>query len=328
MIHRYLLAIAVLLCACEPSGSRLPETQPGAQPPSRQSRVNVPQANLSEADRQELDYLIGSRLHESYRAYAPGFAQVMGAEVRAPLQPGTDFPLGVDLERGVAYRIVSACDNECDDLDLELIDSRTGGVVADAMGEDRAHNPIIDFTPASDGRHIIRVMLQRCSVGPCYAGAMLVAFDTRPPSVEGVVLPAAAPRGPEGDFADELQLRPIFDYLKERYARDFNITLDTASRLRAGEDIRTEIHVDASEPQVFIGACDRCSNLDLEVIDKSTGAVVVSDTAANNHPVRFYMPAADGEYIVRAIMRDCPDACAAGTRVMWGDVVLARQTAP
>lgn len=326
MIRRNLLALALLaLCACDAGvGPPLPETQPGAQAPSRQTRVNAPQANLSADDYQDLNYLVGSRVHEAYRVWAPGFAEIAGGAggvVEAPVQPGTDYRSTIDLSGGVAYRIVTACDNECDDLDLELIDVRTGGVVADDMGRDGGHRPIVDYTPARDGAHIVRLLLQACSVAPCYVGAKVVAFDMRPPSFENVALPAAVPPGPE---TDEQRLGPILDYLQERYAQSFNLQLNSAARIRAGEEVRTELRADAQEPLAILGACDGCSNLELSVIDRASGAVVASETAVNNHPVVYYLPTADAALSVRLLMHDCADACTAGVRIRTGDVVLTR----
>ncbi len=323
MIGPKLFALALLaLCACGVGdGPPLPKTQPGAQAPSRQTRVNAPQANLSADDHQELNYMVGSRVHEAYRVWAPGFAEIAGGAVEAPVQPGTDYWFTIDLSGGVAYRIVSACDNECDDLDLELIDVRTGGVVADDMGRDRGHGPIVDYTPANDGAHIVRLLLQACSVAPCHVGAKVVAFDMRPPSFENVVLPAAVPPGPE---TDAQRLGPILDYLQERYAQSFNLRLDSAARIRAGEEVRTELRADAHEPLAILGACDGCSNLELSVIDTASGAVVASETAVNNHPVVYYLPTADGPLSVRLLMHDCADVCTAGVRIRTGDVVLER----
>jgi hypothetical protein len=192
------------------------------------------------------------------------------------------------------------------------------------MGRDGAHRPIVDYTPPNDGAYIVRLLLQNCSVAPCYVGATVAAFDMRPPSFENIALPAAAPRGPEGDYADEQQLRPIFEYLQERYAQSFNLYLDSAARVRAGEEVRTELRAEAGEPLAILGACDGCSTLELSVIDTASGAIVAREEAVNNHPVVYYLPAADAALSVRLVMQDCSDACAAGVRIRTGDVVLER----
>ncbi|MGQ0531999.1 MAG: hypothetical protein ACT4OF_04805 [Caulobacteraceae bacterium] len=327
MMRQAALAAMLTFAACnQGSGPPLPELQPGAQAPSRQTPVSAPQADLSEDEREQLNMLVGGRLHEGYRVWAPGFTQVDAGEAIAPLQPGTDHRLNVNLVRGVSYRIVSACDNECDDLDLELIDVSTGGVVADDLRTDTAHRPILDYTPSNDGRYIVRILLQGCSVGPCYVGALLLSFDPRPPAVENIALPSSAARDmPSGGaFVEELTLDPIFDYLRERYDRGFNNYVDLASSVRAGEDFRADVYADGREPYAFIGACDGCGNLDLELSDKATGVVIASDALSNNYPVVYHLTAADTVYVVR-LTHDCADACLIGVRALWGDTTLERQ---
>jgi hypothetical protein len=327
MTRRVVLAAALLLIACNQGGSGppLPEVQPGARAPSQQTRVDAPQASLSENDRQELALLVGRRLHESYQVWAPGFARVDAGETIAALQPGTDHRHNVNLAAGVSYRVVSACDNECEDLDLELIDVSTGGVVLDDMRPDTAHQPILDYTPSRDGQFIIRALLQGCSVGPCYVGALLLSFDPRPPVVENINLPPAAHDVPTTSaFQDELTLDPIFDYLRERYDRGFNNYVDLASRVSVGEEFRADIHADGNEPYAFLGACDGCGDLDLVLSDKATGALIAGDALPHNYAVIYHLPAADTVYVV-GLTHDCTEACVVGVRALWGDTTLERQ---
>ena len=70
------------------------------------------------------------------------------------------------------YRIVGACDDDCSNLDLELIDVSTGGVVASDMLQDDF--PVVDFTPQANGRYIVRLLMQTCTVAPCFAGARVL----------------------------------------------------------------------------------------------------------------------------------------------------------
>jgi hypothetical protein len=84
------------------------------------------------------------------------------------MQPGTDHRQNVTLTGGTAYRFVGACDGDCTNFDIELIDMRTGGVVASDMLPDDF--PIVNYTPPANGQYIVRSLMQACSVAPCFAG--------------------------------------------------------------------------------------------------------------------------------------------------------------
>ena len=87
------------------------------------------------------------------------------------LQPGTDHRYRVDLSGGGHYTIVGSCDNECTNLDMELIDDN-GSVVANDMAED--NYPVVTFAPPANGRYTVRILMQACTAAPCYAGARIL----------------------------------------------------------------------------------------------------------------------------------------------------------
>jgi hypothetical protein len=79
----------------------------------------------------------------------------------------TTVGLEVDLDLGVEYWIVGACDLDCSDLDLTLNDLQGNELFADLLDD---ATPILTFTAPASGEHILRVSMVECSVEPCSFG--------------------------------------------------------------------------------------------------------------------------------------------------------------
>jgi predicted small lipoprotein YifL len=175
MLRSLIAAAAVLaLAACnQGSGPDLPKTQEGAQAPSQQTASTAQQATITDEVRQQLIQNIGDQLSQFQSQAAPNAPRAEGlVDEIIPLQPGTDHRWQVNLTGGTAYTILGACDGDCTNVDIELIDVRTGGVVAsDVLPDDY---PLVTYTPAANGQHIVRIMMQTCTVAPCYAGARVL----------------------------------------------------------------------------------------------------------------------------------------------------------
>jgi hypothetical protein len=134
------------------------------------------QANLTAEQRTQLEQLVANYLNHtqsqigSTHSPAPGFSDHV-----AGMQPGTDDRWVVDLVGGTTYGIIGACDNECSNMDIELIDMNTGGVVAsDVLPDDF---PVVQYAPSGNGRYMVRMIMQTCTVAPCYAGARVLAVN-------------------------------------------------------------------------------------------------------------------------------------------------------
>lgn len=167
-------ALALAACGQQGTGPQLPQTQAGAQAPSTQTAQSSQQANLSNEQRQQLLQLVGSYLTDVQNAQGGGMTPATGfVDEVAGMQPGTDHRWQINLAGGANYRIIGACDNECSNLDIELIDVRTGGVVASDMLPD--DYPVVNYTPSADGAYIVRMLMQTCTVAPCYAGARVLS---------------------------------------------------------------------------------------------------------------------------------------------------------
>ncbi|MBI1188181.1 MAG: hypothetical protein GC206_12780 [Alphaproteobacteria bacterium] len=74
------------------------------------------------------------------------------------------------LASGRTYRFQAACDQDCNDVDIEIL-SADGAQVA--LNEDFDNNPFVEFTPEADGPFTVRVYLPQataCTIEPCYIG--------------------------------------------------------------------------------------------------------------------------------------------------------------
>src|SRR5262245_60987154 len=84
----------------------------------------APQANISAADHAQLEALMRSYLDAGAQANAQGFSPAAGVNDEiAALQPDADHRYNVNLAAGTSYRIIGVCDNECSNVDMELLDS-------------------------------------------------------------------------------------------------------------------------------------------------------------------------------------------------------------
>lgn len=143
----------------------------GGQPAAAQE---VPQATITDDDRRELNELVVFYLDRVEQHMGLGMPRAAGLNDEiVDLQPNADHRWEISLDRGVAYRIVGACDNECSNMDMELIDARTGAVVlSDTLPDDY---PTLSYTPAANGRYVVRIIMRACSIAPCFAGARVLA---------------------------------------------------------------------------------------------------------------------------------------------------------
>ena len=101
---------------------------------------------------------------EGYRADNRAFHTDM---IVGTLQDDASVALEVDLEFGVEYMIVGACDNDCTDLDLSLVDLQGNVLFEDALDDDV---PILRFTAPGGGTHFLLIDMYACSVEPCSFG--------------------------------------------------------------------------------------------------------------------------------------------------------------
>jgi hypothetical protein len=168
-------ALAMTLAACGQGadGPPLPPVKAGATPPSTQSAASpTEQVTVSDEVRQQLITQMGEQLGQLQSANAPNYSPV-GADTIVPMQPGRDHRFIVSLNGGTEYGFIGTCDGDCSNVDLELIDMNTGGVVGNDMLPD--NYPIFPFTPPANGQYMVRLLMQACTQAPCFAGVRVVS---------------------------------------------------------------------------------------------------------------------------------------------------------
>ncbi|MEZ5994419.1 MAG: hypothetical protein R3C25_01555 [Hyphomonadaceae bacterium] len=170
------VALALAACGQQGAGPQLPQVQSGAQAPAQMQAPTgtTQQANLTAEQRTQLEALVAKDLNHVQTQFGNGLSPAPGfADHVAGMQPGADDRWMVELVAGTPYMIIGACDNECSNMDIELIDMATGGVVAsDVLPDDF---PVVNFTPPANAQYMVRMLMQTCTVAPCYAGARVLS---------------------------------------------------------------------------------------------------------------------------------------------------------
>jgi hypothetical protein len=174
---------ALALAACnQSSGTTLPPPQAGVQQPSVQTPPATPpeQVRISDTNRREVLGNIADQLNQIGANFASGWAAPQGfSDETAALQPGTAHVWRFDLTANTQYSIIGACDVDCSNVDIELIDSRGGVVASDMLGNDY---PVVNYTPTENGTYYARLLMQACTRAPCYAGMRVLAAPAGAPA--------------------------------------------------------------------------------------------------------------------------------------------------
>ena len=71
------------------------------------------------------------------------------------------------LYGGNDYLIIGACDGDCGDLDITVLDESGDPVARDTETDDV---PVVELNLEEQGRYQIQVKMYACSVEPCYFG--------------------------------------------------------------------------------------------------------------------------------------------------------------
>jgi hypothetical protein len=83
------------------------------------------------------------------------------------LDEGAEEPIRFDLKAGIEYYVMGACDNDCSDLDLILLDANGNEVDSDLLADDA---PIVGVTPGGGATYSATVRMVTCSAEPCRYG--------------------------------------------------------------------------------------------------------------------------------------------------------------
>ncbi|MET0648842.1 MAG: hypothetical protein ABW208_19710, partial [Pyrinomonadaceae bacterium] len=80
---------------------------------------------------------------------------------------GETSSFALSLNGGTEYRLVSACDNDCSDIDIVVYDENGNQVASDTSRDDK---PVVSVTPRWTGQFRIKVTMYKCSNSPCAYG--------------------------------------------------------------------------------------------------------------------------------------------------------------
>ena len=83
------------------------------------------------------------------------------------LDEGETETVTINLDVGVEYQIMGACDNDCTDVDLTLYDGAGNEIDQDLQLDDY---PIVSVTPRRAGSFRVVVSMADCSAEPCRYG--------------------------------------------------------------------------------------------------------------------------------------------------------------
>jgi len=72
--------------------------------------------------------------------------------------------LRLQLRGGAAYAITATCDEDCSDIDLELVDPYGIVISRDSRSDD---TPVVTARPSVDGSSVVRVIMVTCDREPC-----------------------------------------------------------------------------------------------------------------------------------------------------------------
>jgi|688.fasta_scaffold240112_3 hypothetical protein len=169
------MGLGLALVACGDTASAPPPPPMGAPVAQEPPPTPFPEAPLTEDNRAQLGAVVAGFLIGSQERWGDGMIAAAGlADIIVPLQPGTDYRASIALQGGRPYRFVGACDYECRNIDLELWDANGVVVARDLMLND---TPVMDYTPAAGGAFTLRILMQTCTITPCYAGARILTVQ-------------------------------------------------------------------------------------------------------------------------------------------------------
>ena len=104
-------------------------------------------------------------LQTAYDALLAGDKYRLEESLYGDLDSSDDETFQVELQSGRPYTILGACDDDCEDMDLFLMD-RNGNELASDTEVDSF--PLVSITPSYTGTFQVRVKMYDCTLEPCF----------------------------------------------------------------------------------------------------------------------------------------------------------------
>lgn len=216
---------------------------------------------------------------------AAGYSLVGQIRVGA-LPKGGEGVFPVELAAGSDYVVVGFCDEQCDDLDLLLLDPAGATVTSDVLPD---AEPTLRFTAEESGLHEVWVVVVGCSAESCSFGAGVYAAERREQSGVG------------GGMVDRLAAFRI-EFQRQGFTE---LSATETGALGADQEIRLPLTLQEGMEYRIVGACDNhCEKLDLVLYDPS-GNETESDRMDDAIPILEVTGPSGGVYQLAVHMVAC-----------------------
>ena len=116
------------------------------------------------------------QIAQQFTNWAPRFAQQglapQGTPFTGTLNDDADESILISLTAGQRYAIAGVCDQDCNDVDLQVYSSDGTKIGEDMQTDDK---PVVIFSASYSGQYRVKVLMATCSTNPCYYGVMVFA---------------------------------------------------------------------------------------------------------------------------------------------------------
>jgi hypothetical protein len=141
----------------------------------------------------------------------------VGPPESGTLEENQEVRFSLSLLEGLEYKLAGACDNDCENLDLVLLDPLGREVASDLLSDPI---PLLTVTPTVSGEYQMAVRMVTCTIEPCgfavssfvrggitgAEGATITGNIVMQETHQGT-LEVGDERLPEGEFFDEYSVR-------------------------------------------------------------------------------------------------------------------------
>lgn len=252
--------------------------------------------------------VVASQLRAAEAAYLSlGFRRTTTTNSQS-LNDDGNATFNMPVIAGQRYAVLGACDSDCTDLDIKILDANGATVTQDAATDDL---PTAYFEARQTGNYRLQVTMYQCTSNPCYYQATVVSFGTPTPT------PAPAPVAQNNNY--DAQVTSQLDRVEE-VANGMNYRrLFRSPMMHMDKDAVENYTVVLTQGVNYkiAGVCDNdCPDMDIKLIDPN-GREVAADVLTDSVPIVDYRAARGGAFTVRVVMYNCTsNPCSAGVTVM------------
>lgn len=247
--------------------------------------------------------VVNSQLRAAEAAYLSlGFHRVTstGSQTLSDDQSKTyDLP----VIAGQRYAVLGACDADCSDLDIKVMDATGREVISDVATDDL---PTAYFEASQTGNYRLEVKMYQCNTSPCFYQTIVVSNNA----------PAAAATSAS---TYDTQVNNQLDLLESTSAQNNYRRLFRSPMLHMNKSAVENYTVTLTSGINYkiVGVCDNdCPDMDIKLLDP-TGVEVAQDVLTDSVPIVDYRASKGGAYTVRVVMYNCTsNPCSAAVSVM------------